>query len=440
HADHLRDVILLTVHVNALRDSNSTTSEAWRRFGFWLLTLVLTYSSHHFFFLSFVCSLAPFPSPPQPLLCYQHLPRDLLVKLGAMPTNTSAEDDVLHSPRPSQNESLYCTSDDDDAATLDITAFSNDGFSDFKLDLTCLVSPPPSPPQPASPQLHPVSSISSSAARRSVSFSSPAPIGSIVRPASAPRLGLGFGSTTAMGAPTGTNSSSSPRLSFTLPMTANCSRLGRGTPIDPGRRSEWAGHGGVDLGAREDGVLFSTVRSSSGSFLFDGSGGGDARSESPLTEWNYVSPVPVRAASLQLLQPLPKICLAGIDDTEGGSASASLSEWVSSTQKMFASPSTVSLPPVSPMTTQYESARESVEDVSSQHQHQPQEQEQEPQPQPDLLGMSLVRRACRTSMRSNVPCAPRIKMTSLPRPRAALHAVSGGIISAWFRGGRQAGR
>ncbi|CAK5270024.1 unnamed protein product [Mycena citricolor] len=307
-----------------------------------------------------------------------------------MPTNTSAEDDVLHSPRPSQNESLYCTSDDDDAATLDITAFSNDGFSDFKLDLTCLVSPPPSPPQPASPQLHPVSSISSSAARRSVSFSSPAPIGSIVRPASAPRLGLGFGSTTAMGAPPGTNSSSSPRLSFTLPMTANCSRLGRGTPIDPGRRSEWAGHGGVDLGAREDGVLFSTVRSSSGSFLFDGSGGGDARSESPLTEWNYVSPVPVRAASLQLLQPLPKICLAGIDDTEGGSASASLSEWVSSTQKMFASPSTVSLPPVSPMTTQYESARESVEDVSSQHQHQPQEQEQEPQPQPDLLGMSLV--------------------------------------------------
>ncbi|KAJ7064547.1 hypothetical protein C8F01DRAFT_1353963 [Mycena amicta] len=193
----------------------------------------------------------------------------------------------MDSPITSDSRSLskytsYSYADDDGKEVLDVSAFSVEGFSDFKLDLACL-SPPPSPPDRDGGNLHlPASPPSSS--RRSVSFSAdfpPVPTTGIGmgRPASAPRL--------------------SPRISLaggtstgggTLPWTLS-RYVGRGTPIDRGRRSQWVGNE-----ADEEGLLFSTgsgpsaIRSTS--MEYDYSGSHSQRSISPLAEWNYVAPPP----------------------------------------------------------------------------------------------------------------------------------------------------
>jgi hypothetical protein len=111
-----------------------------------------------------------------------------------------------------------------------------------------------------------------SSSRRSVSFSTgPAP--SLGRAASAPRL------------------STSPRMSLTsVPSNGPGSgswplpRVGHGTPIDRGRRSAWVGNGstgGEDADeVTEDGVFFSTVRSTS----IDSTLQPSQRSISPLAE------------------------------------------------------------------------------------------------------------------------------------------------------------
>ncbi|KAJ7082643.1 hypothetical protein B0H15DRAFT_932598 [Mycena belliarum] len=221
--------------------------------------------------------------------------------------------------------------DDDVDATLDVTSFSTDGFSDFKLDLTCLSaapSPPPSPPPqfdyPFSSYL-PASSPSSS--RRSVSFST-GPSPNLNRSTSIPGL------------------STSPRISSTngpsnvpagsWPMSKF---VGRGTPVDRRRRSEWGGGnaGGDDVDeVAEDGVLFSTVRSASIDSVPDPS----QRSISPLAEWNYISPPLVvytpyaegrRSPSLVPLPESAKIKLDGVDPN-------SSAEWAASTQQVLASP------------------------------------------------------------------------------------------------------
>ncbi|KAJ6523854.1 hypothetical protein B0H19DRAFT_1201026 [Mycena capillaripes] len=142
------------------------------------------------------------------------------------------------------------------------------------------------------------------------------------------------------------------------------SRLGRGTPIDRGRRSEWSGNGAGGSDAAEDGVLFSTVRSTS----IDSTPQPSQRSISPLAEWNYISPPLLmykpyseRRRSTVSLEPLPesvKIQLKGIDPN-------SSAEWAQSTQKVLASPvsaaASTSTPELS--SEHFESAMQSVEDL-----------------------------------------------------------------------------
>jgi hypothetical protein len=150
--------------------------------------------------------------------------------------------------------------------------------------------------------------------------------------------------------------------------------LGRGTPIDRGRASEWSG-GKPEGGANgedvaEDGVLFSTVRSTS----IDSTPQPSQRSISPLAEWNYISPPPLvytpysarRRSTVSLgVEPLPesvKIQLKGIDPN-------SSAEWASSTQQVLASPisaasTSTSTPELSSETeTQFESAMQSAEEL-----------------------------------------------------------------------------
>ncbi|KAF7317424.1 hypothetical protein HMN09_00479100 [Mycena chlorophos] len=215
---------------------------------------------------------------------------------------------LLDSPRTTDSRSLskYTSYSYDDREPLrnsmakekenvplfDASAFSAEGFADFTLDLACL-SPPSSPSNlpvavdnddgymPASP---PESS------RRSVSFS--ADPSTIVRPSSAPRLsfnGNGNGATAGVG-------------SWTLGRYAT---VGRGTPIDRGRRSQWVGDGDEDEDeeeANEQGVLFSGSRNGNGNGHTyprtrsrSGSASGRAtsqRSISPLAEWSYLPPPP----------------------------------------------------------------------------------------------------------------------------------------------------
>ncbi|KAJ7106937.1 hypothetical protein C8R44DRAFT_885627 [Mycena epipterygia] len=250
----------------------------------------------------------------------------------------------------------YADDLDDTDATLDVTAFSTDGFSEFKLDLTCLSTTPSPPPSPPPPSDYPFSSYlpssPPSSSRRSVSFST-GPSPSLGRASSVPRL------------------STSPRISLTStpsniaggswPLSKY---VGRGTPIDPGRRSEWSGGPRVEDVA-EDGVLFSTVRSTS----IDSAPQPSQRSISPLTEWNYISPPPLvykpyseRRRSTVSLDPLPesaKIHLDGVDPN-------SSAEWASSTQKVLASPvsatASTSTPELS-SETHFESAMESAEEL-----------------------------------------------------------------------------
>ncbi|KAJ7183784.1 hypothetical protein C8R46DRAFT_1186690 [Mycena filopes] len=248
-------------------------------------------------------------------------------------------------------------------ATLDVTSFSADGFSDFKLDLTCLsspLSPPPSPPPPSdSPFSSYLPSSPPASSRRSVSFTT-GPTPSLGRASSTPRL------------------STSPRISLTGPAASTTASswplsryVGRGTPIDHKRRSEWGGNGAGGDEVGEDGVLFSTVRSTSLDSL---SPLASNRSISPLAEWNYISPpllhkshpYPSSASvserhrrSTVSLEPLPesaKIKLEGVDIN-------SSAEWATSTQQVLASPvsatASTSTPELSSEThNHYESAEE----------------------------------------------------------------------------------
>ncbi|KAJ7590798.1 hypothetical protein C8J56DRAFT_543053 [Mycena floridula] len=141
---------------------------------------------------------------------------------------------------------------------IDVTSFSDDGFTDFDLDLTCM-SPPGSPightaslssghgllPSPPSP--------------RPLSFLSESP--STLTTSQLQQLSKEQQRRTSQVLP-------SPKLSSTTsasiahgswPVTRYA---GRGTPIDRSRRSEWGSTHGTDT-VGEDGLLFSTVRSSS---------------------------------------------------------------------------------------------------------------------------------------------------------------------------------
>ncbi|KAF8177927.1 hypothetical protein K438DRAFT_1769769 [Mycena galopus ATCC 62051] len=269
---------------------------------------------------------------------------------------------LLDSPSTSDARSLskftsYSYTDEDAHATLDVTSFSADGFSDFDLDLTCLSRPPSPPPSPPLPSDFPFSSYLPSSppesSRRSVSFStglSP----SLGRAASAPRL------------------STSPRISLTSVPNGPGSgswplpRVGHGTPIDRGRRSAWAGNGACgEDGADEDGVLFSTVRSTS----VDSTPQPSQRSISPLTEWNCISPPPLvykpsseRPRFTPGLLPLPESVRIQLPDINPNSSA----EWASTTQQVLASPisaaASTSTPELS-SETHFESAMQSVEEL-----------------------------------------------------------------------------
>ncbi|KAF7327006.1 hypothetical protein MKEN_00275400 [Mycena kentingensis (nom. inval.)] len=226
-------------------------------------------------------------------------PSLLLLPLRTMPETYPR---LLDSPITSDSRSLskytsYSYADDADAgAELDMSAFSAEGFSDFKLDLTCM-SPPASPtplpddddddknllPSAAGQGQNYLPASPPSSTRRSVSFSADPPFAaSIIRPASAPRLN---------GSPRISLSNNDGRSAWTL-----SKYVGRGTPIDRGRRSQWVagdseqdgdGHGE----AAEDGVLFSTTTRAT---TMD-SPALSHRSISPLAEWKYLAPGPVPA-------------------------------------------------------------------------------------------------------------------------------------------------
>ncbi|KAJ7240151.1 hypothetical protein B0H12DRAFT_1221783 [Mycena haematopus] len=271
---------------------------------------------------------------------------------------------LLDSPSNSDARSLskstsYSYADEDGhAATLDVTSFSAEGFSDFDLDLTCLSRPPSPPPSPPPQSDYPFSpylpSSPPSSSRRSVSFST-GPSLSLGRPASAPGLSVSP-RISLTGAPNGPGSASWP-----LP------RVGHGTPIDRGRRSAWAGNGAGEDGAEEvaeDGVLFSTVRSTS----IDSTPPLSQRSISPLTEWNCVSPPALvykpyaerRRSTISLLPESVRIQLPGINHN-------SSAEWANSTtQTVLASPvsaaASTSTPELS-SETHFESAMQSVEEL-----------------------------------------------------------------------------
>ncbi|KAF7334995.1 hypothetical protein MVEN_02249700 [Mycena venus] len=296
-------------------------------------------------------------------LCFGRLTDCLFYATGRPETFPT----LLDSP-PSTSDarslSKYTSYSYEDAdATLDVTSFSAEGFSDFNLDLTCLSRPPSPPPSPPPQSDYPFSSYlpisPPSSSHRTVSFST-GPSPALGRAASAPRL------------------STSPRMSLTsVPSNGPGSgswphsRVGQGTPIDRGRRSAWAGEDLAEEVA-EDGVLFSTVRSTS----IDSMPQPSQRSISPLAEWNYVSPPPVvykpqseRRRSTLSLVPLPesvKIQLPGINPD-------SSAEWASSTQKVLASPisaaASTSTPELSSEHTHFESAMQSMEELRTPDEH-----------------------------------------------------------------------
>ncbi|KAJ7278346.1 hypothetical protein C8J57DRAFT_1176263 [Mycena rebaudengoi] len=244
--------------------------------------------------------------------------------------------------------------DDTADATFDVASFGTAGFTDFKLDLTCLSTTPSPPPSPPPQSDYPFSSYLPSSppasTRRSVSFST-GPLPSLGRASSQPRL------------------STSPRISLTsasnVPGSWPLSKyVGRGTPIDRGRRSEWGGNGASEDVA-EDGVLFSTVRSTSMDSTFHP----DQRSISPLTEWNYISPPPAvytspseRRRSTISLGPLPELVQIRIDDLNTDSSA----EWASAMQQVLSSPTSASASTSTPelsSETHFESAVESADEL-----------------------------------------------------------------------------
>jgi hypothetical protein len=161
---------------------------------------------------------------------------------------------------------------------VDVTAFDLDGFSDFQLDLSCL-SPVPSPPASISSSSHSAHSPPASPrSSKSVSFSSsthsPTPQSRTTQKLPSPKLSPVTATSIVRG--------SWPLIRY----------VGRGTPIDRSRRIEWGGHSGDEV--TEDGMLFSTVRSSS----LDSALRTSHRSISP--DWNVVAP----ASAPYALSPL----------------------------------------------------------------------------------------------------------------------------------------
>ncbi|KAF7311730.1 hypothetical protein MIND_00183000 [Mycena indigotica] len=181
----------------------------------------------------------------------------------------------LDSPIPSELPSLshLSTEQDRDEAILDVSAFSVEGFPDFKLDLECL-SPPPSPPSPL------------------LALTGGQGYGYLP---SIPPSSRGSGSFSAERYPA---DSAPPRLSFggegfgTMPGGSwTVSRyVGRGTPIDRSRRSQWADGEQDESDVDEQGVLFQARATSMDStFPPSNSNGGSQRSVSPLGYSDYVS-------------------------------------------------------------------------------------------------------------------------------------------------------
>ncbi|KAF8071478.1 hypothetical protein FPV67DRAFT_875141 [Lyophyllum atratum] len=208
-------------------------------------------------------------------------------------------------------------SDGDDAtvhglqdAVVDIPAF--EGFTEFDLDLSCL-SPAPSPP----------ASIYTDARSES--------------PSASPRQSVSFHSSTTSQSQ-GASSKKSPSPSPRVPYIASSSvvrgswplvrYVGRGTPIDRNRRIEWGAIGSEDVA--EDGVLFSTVRSTS----LDSALRPSQRSVSP--EWNILhrrpSTLPTRSRSRSFAPepetPTPEIQIEGLGAENPG-------EWASFMQTVL---------------------------------------------------------------------------------------------------------
>ncbi|KAF9055318.1 hypothetical protein BDZ89DRAFT_1055912 [Hymenopellis radicata] len=151
-------------------------------------------------------------------------------------------------------------------STVDVNRFGLDGFSDFELDLGCL-SRSPSPSSPAA-----------------ASFSSD--LDGPSRPASpsSPTVST-FSPTPPSQAINITSAKISPKTAATV-IRASWPALnryvGRGTPVDPTRRSQWGGYE-----AAEDGRLHSgTLRSTSLDSAIRASGPAH-RSASP--DWHHVS-------------------------------------------------------------------------------------------------------------------------------------------------------
>ncbi|KAJ3859031.1 hypothetical protein EV359DRAFT_68518 [Lentinula novae-zelandiae] len=135
------------------------------------------------------------------------------------------------------------------ATEVDVSSFRNDGFSDFTLDLTCLSnpsSPVSSPPTPlASDNGHNI-------------LPAPSPTSPLLPQMQAsPRT-----STETPATPPKANANSITRATSMMRMSLPAMRyIGRGTPIDPGRRSQWGGRKSEDV--TEDGMLFSEIHAHS---------------------------------------------------------------------------------------------------------------------------------------------------------------------------------
>ncbi|KAJ3715244.1 hypothetical protein DFJ43DRAFT_850136 [Lentinula guzmanii] len=134
------------------------------------------------------------------------------------------------------------------ATEFDVSSFKNDGFSDFTLDLSCLSNPS----SPASSPPTPLASDNEMAILPTPSPSSPllpqmggSPRSSPVPPETPPPKASPI-----------TRATSLMRMS--LPAMKY---IGRGTPIDPGRRSQWGGRKSEEV--TEDGMLFSETRAHS---------------------------------------------------------------------------------------------------------------------------------------------------------------------------------
>lgn len=144
-------------------------------------------------------------------------------------------------------------------STVDVSRFTEDGFSDFDLDLECLSRSP----SPSSPVANSISSNPEDASTPSLSPPSPTPTSPNSHAVNIPSAKLSPAA-----------AASVIRGSWPL-----YRYVGRGTPVDPTRRSQWGGYE-----AAEDGTLQSGhVRSAS----TDSTGRLPCRSVSP--DWHHVS-------------------------------------------------------------------------------------------------------------------------------------------------------